>query len=59
MIEKRRKIEIRFRGKDAMIMKECISTSIWDISHNLAGQVLYSFMFPNYDYYHSKSSNMC
>lgn len=47
MIEKRRKIEIRFRGKDAMIMKECISTSIWEISHNLAGQVLYSFMFPN------------
>ena len=59
MIEKRRKIEIRFHGKDAMILKECISISIWEISHNLADQVLYSIMFPNYDYYHIKSSNMC
>ena len=53
MIEKRRKIEIRFRGKNATMMKECISTSIWEISHNLAGQVIYSFMFPNYDYYNN------
>ena len=51
MQEKRLKIEIRFRDKNAMVIKECITTSIWEISHNMTGDMIYSLMFPSYSYY--------